>query len=175
MEEISDLLDSLENKLNLVVCGDFNLHFDNVNDYYVKKFIDVLEQHDLVNQVNIPTSKMNHIIDLVIHTKDKKITRNVEVEPECTISPTHKLITFEIDFEKSENTKKKIIFRNKKNFDAKQFIENCTEEITRMEKKCECRKSQQKEQSCVSCFTANSKKILATRYNEKCPEIEKKQ
>ena len=174
LEEISDLLDSLENKTNLVICGDFNLHLDNPNDNYVKKFIDVLEHHDLVNQVNLPTSKMNHIIDLVIHTKNKKITNNIEVEPECTISPTHKLITFEIDFKKSENTKKKIIFRNKKNFDSKQYIETCTEEITRMEKTCECgRRSQQEQQSCVSCFTAHSKKILSDRYNEKCPLIEK--
>ena len=75
LEEISDLLDSLENKTNLVICGDFNLHLDNPNDNYVKKFIDVLEHHDLVNQVNLPTSKMNHIIDLVIHTIDFLRTR----------------------------------------------------------------------------------------------------
>ena len=173
LEEINDLLESLENKTNLLICGDFNVHWDNPDDNFVKEFIDILELHNLVNQVNIPTSKMNHIIDLVIHSKNKKITSNIEVEPECTISLTHKLITFEIEFNKLENKRKKIIFRNKKNFDPKQFIETCTEEITRIEKTCECSRSQQEEQACVSCFTAQSKKILLTRYNEKCPIIEK--
>ena len=36
LEEMSDLLDSIENKTNLIICGDFNLHLDNLNDNYVK-------------------------------------------------------------------------------------------------------------------------------------------
>ena len=98
LEEFSDLLDSVEDKINIIICGDFNIHLDCPNDYYVKKFIDTLEYHDLENQVKMPTSKMNHIIDLIIQNKNKNITSNIEVEPECTISLTHNLITFEINF-----------------------------------------------------------------------------
>ena len=174
LEEISDLLDSIENKINLLICGDFNLHLDNLNDNYVNKFIEILELHGLENQVYTPTSKENHIIDLIIHNKDKKITKNIDVEPECTISPMHKLIFFEIDFKKSENIMKKIIFRNKKNFDAQLFLDTCVNETTRTEKICLCRKSSQlNRQTCVSCFTEHSKNILSTKYNEKCPIKEK--
>ena len=71
--------------------------------------------------------------------------------------------------------KKKITLRNKNNFDAKNFIDECTNEISKMNTNCECekRRNHQGEQTCVSCHTVNSKKIMLTKYNEKCPEIEK--
>ena len=118
---------------------------------------------------------MNHIIDLVIQNKDNNITSNIEVEPECTISLTHKLITFEINIKKPEIIRKNITFRNKTNFDAKSFIDTCLNEIARLNVNCECERgnNQPEEQYCVSCFTAQSENILSTRYNEKCPIIEK--
>ena len=175
IEEFSDLLESLDDTRNLVLCGDFNLHIDNQNDSYVKKFIDALENHDLINNVKSSTSIANHIIDLIIHNKKNGITENVEIEPECTISPIHKLITFDINMKKSENIKKRITYRNKKNFDAKNFIDECTNEISRMNSNCGCEKRQNRheQQLCVSCYTENSKKIMSAKYNEKCPEIEK--
>ena len=175
IEELSDLVESVEDIRNIVLCGDFNLHIDNQNDTYVKRFIDILENNDLINKVNSPTSIGGHIIDLVIHNKRGGITSNIEIEPECLISPSHKLITFEIDTKKTENMKKKITLRNKNNFDAKNFIDECTNEISKMNTNCECekRRNHQGEQTCVSCHTVNSKKIMLTKYNEKCPEIEK--
>ena len=116
LEEISDLLDSIDDTGNLILCGDFNIHIDNPNEYYVKKFIDLLENHDLKNNVNSSTSISNHIIDLIIHNQNKVITSNIEIEPECTISPVHKLITFQINIRIQENVRKKIIYRNKNNF-----------------------------------------------------------
>ena len=174
IEELSDLIETFEDTRNLVLCGDFNLHIDNQNDTYVKRFTDILENNDLINKVNSPTSIGNHIIDLVIHNKRGGIASNIEIEPECLISPTHKLITFEIDTKKTENIKKKIIYRNKDNFDAKNFIDECTNEISRMNMNCECEeRSHQREQICVSCHTEKSKKIMLTKYNERCPENEK--
>ena len=174
IEELSDLIETFEDTRNLVLCGDFNLHIDNQNDTYVKRFTDILENNDLINKVNSPTSIGNHIIDLVIHNKRGGIASNIEIEPECLISPTHKLITFEIDTKKTENIKKKIIYRNKDNFDAKNFIDECTNEISRMNMNCECEeRSHQREQICVTCHTEKSKKIMLTKYNERCPENEK--
>ena len=174
IEELSDLIETFEDTRNLVLCGDFNLHIDNQNDTYVKRFTDILENNDLINKVNSPTSIGNHIIDLVIQNERGGIASNIEIEPECLISPTHKLITFEIDTKKTENIKKKIIYRNKDNFDAKNFIDECTNEISRMNMNCECEeRSHQREQICVSCHTEKSKKIMLTKYNERCPENEK--
>ena len=174
IEELSDLIETFEDTRNIVLCGDFNLHIDNQNDTYVKRFTDILENNDLINKVNSPTSIGSHIIDLVIHNKRGGITSNIEIEPECLISPTHKLITFEIDTKKTENIKKKIIYRNKDNFDAKNFIDECTNEISRMNMNCECEeRSHQREQICVTCHTEKSKKIMLTKYNERCPENEK--
>ena len=174
IEELSDLIETFEDTRNIVLCGDFNLHIDNQNDTYVKRFTDILENNDLINKVNSPTSIGNHIIDLVIQNERGGIASNIEIEPECLISPTHKLITFEIDTKKTENIKKKIIYRNKDNFDAKNFIDECTNEISRMNMNCECEeRSHQREQICVTCHTEKSKKIMLTKYNERCPENEK--
>ena len=175
IEEMSDFLDTIDDTSDLVLCGDFNLHFDNPKDNYVNKFKDILDNHELINNVNAPTSKSNHIIDLIIHNKSKKITKKIEIEPECTISPVHKLITFEIDIKKSAAIRKKITYRNRKNFNAENFINECINDVSKMTIKCECKKSQEKqeEQRCVSCYTAISKKIMSNKYDEKCPEIEK--
>ena len=131
----------------------------------MKKFIYILENHDLENNVNSPTSISNHIIDLIIHNKDTRMTSGIEIEPECTISPVHKLITFEIDIKKSENNKKKIVYRNKENFNAKNFIDECTDNIKRANIICECenRQNNREIQICVSCFTTHSKEIMSTK------------
>ena len=79
---------------------------------YVGEFVELLEAHSLVNSVINPTTKSEHIIDLVIHYKDHKlIKKNVEVEADCTISPFNRLITYRVDVRRSDVLRKKIICR----------------------------------------------------------------
>ena len=123
IEEFGNYLDTINNLRTTLNCGDFNLWLDKVSECnYVGEFVELLEAHSLVNSVINPTTKSEHIIDLVIHHEDHKLKKkNVEVEPDCTISPFHRLITYRIDV-RSDVLRKKIICRDRTGFDAEKFI-----------------------------------------------------
>ena len=129
IDEFSNLLDTVAKNRNILICGDFNLHLDNISDYYVNEFIELLESHDLENIVDKPTSLQNHIIDLVIQNKENKMVHGVEIEPECVTSPMHKSVLFNINIQKINVQKKIITYRDKTNFDAELFIEKSVDDI----------------------------------------------
>ena len=99
----------------------------------------------------------------------------MEIEPECSISPMHKLIYFELDARKANAKQKEITYRTKTNFDAKEFIEKSLSEIREMEPLCNCDKTHTltEGQTCVNCTIERSKTILTVNYNNRCPEITK--
>ena len=176
LDEFGGFLDTvLIDSRNILICGDFNLHVDNKADNYVKEFLEILESHNLENCVDDPTTLSNHLIDLVIQNKDSNIVSGLEVEPDCTISPVHKLISFNVNIWRSTVVKKTITYRNKNNFDAETYIDESIKKIDENRRKCKCisENRQIDEETCVSCYTASRKNILAMNYNDICPEINK--
>ena len=91
-----------------MICGDFNIHLDEMENSYVKEFTELMECHDLENIVRVPTSLSNHIIDLVIQNKNNRIINDIEIEPECDISPVHKLVSFSINVWNTKVMKKEL-------------------------------------------------------------------
>ena len=85
IEEFDNYLDTIEDLKRTFICGDFNLWMDSANNKYTCEFNEILDQHDLINSVNKPTTNSEHIIDLVIHHKEEKMVKDVEVEPDCKI------------------------------------------------------------------------------------------
>ena len=118
---------------------------------------------------------MNHTIDLVIQNKINSIVNEINVEPECVISPSHKLISFSINTWKSETIRKTITYRVKTNFDSEKFIEDSIKEIRERNLSCECNldNNQSNERTFVNCFTTFSNEILKTNYDNRCPEVTK--
>ena len=175
LDEFSGFLDSLNDLKNIILCGDFNLHFENSNDRYVCEFAEMLESHNLENCVNDPTSQSNHIIDLIIQNKDAKIIKQLDVEPDCSISPVHKMVNFNINIWNSTKKTKTITYRNKTNFEAERFIVKCSTEIRAADLKCDCYFSGRSatDQVCVNCFTRSNKTILTDNYNDNCPKATK--
>ena len=97
IEEFGNYLDTINNLRTTFIC-DFNLWLDKVSECnYVGEFVELLEAHSIVTSVINPTTKSEHIIDLVIHHKDHKLIKNVEVEPVCIILPFHRLMTYRVD------------------------------------------------------------------------------
>ena len=139
------------------------------------KFVEILEAHSLVKSVMNPTTKSEPIIDLVMHHKDHKLIKNVEVEPDWTISPFHRLITCCGDVRRSDVLRKKIICRDKTGFDAEKFTEDSTEKIRREDVRCECTPNilSGSHNPCVNCYVRKSKEVFSVNYSEKCPIVEK--
>ena len=50
----------------LVICGDFNLHLDDLLDNYSKKLMDLQETFSLSQHVSRPTHQSGHTLDLII-------------------------------------------------------------------------------------------------------------
>ena len=52
------------------ICGDFNIWMDNTSDNRVSEFIEIINSHNLENEVQESTSRFGHIQDLIICGKD---------------------------------------------------------------------------------------------------------
>ncbi|XP_027132029.1 apical junction molecule-like [Larimichthys crocea] len=71
LKEFQSLLDHYRNYNNVIVAGDFNIWVD-TPEFIPSRFLEFLENNNLVQQVNEPTHKKNHILDLVM-------SRNVDI------------------------------------------------------------------------------------------------
>ena len=101
--------------------------------------------------------------------------KNVEVEPDWTISPLHRLISYCVDVRRSDVLRKKIIYRDKTGFDTEKFIEDSTVKIRSGDVRCECTPNilSGSHNPCVNCYIRKSKEVFSVNYSEKCPIVEK--
>ena len=74
---LSEFTDHLSNyassTVDVSILGDFNLHYDNSSDSYVKRTNSVLSDFGFSQLVDRPTHKLNHILDWVVVCKDKTL------------------------------------------------------------------------------------------------------
>lgn len=178
-EEFTNYLDLCNDELmKIFICGDFNLWMDDSNNSSVNNFKEVIDSHNLENRVLEPTSRSNHILDLIICDKDLGLISGIEIEPDFTLSYYHKLILFDLCIKKSGEISNKIIFRDKKNLDPCELIEKCM--LTMSEKNaevCKCYSEggahSEENRKCVNCFTQMYREVFTEKYNEMCPVIGK--
>ena len=168
-EEFSTLLEMVNDVTKTVICGDFNVWMDNINDRDAKELMEILDMYSLTNSVLEPTSVGGHTIDLVIHCCDSNIISNTEVEPDFGICKTHKLVKFNVNINKSKVLRKWITYRDKKQFDAANFIDESTIEMSDMGRRCEHNQNER----CASCYSKNFNEIFSKKYDSKCPIISK--
>ena len=61
----------------VVVSGDFNIHFDVADDYNTRKLLDLRESAVLVQHIKEPTHRGGHTLDLLITSKLQDCVSNV--------------------------------------------------------------------------------------------------
>ncbi len=99
---------------NIMLMGDFNIHFDNIASTQYNDFKLVLDSADLVQFVNFPTHNKGHILDLVWCSGVMPYNFTSTVSP---ISD-HKPIFFNISlFLARVKPQRSVSFRNIKNID----------------------------------------------------------
>ena len=96
---------------NFLIIGDINLHFDNPNETYCKRMIDLLEIRNLTQLILEPTHKAGHTLDWLI-TRNEKHDSIMKIRVKDLCISDHFLITFTIDFKKPKRPKKEIMSRN---------------------------------------------------------------
>ena len=90
---------------NVLILGDFNFHVDCPSEFYVKKFLELLNIRCLSQWINEPTHIAGHTLDLVI---SKNVSFNSDFHVSETGFSDHFLISFSISFERMKKPQRKI-------------------------------------------------------------------
>ena len=107
-----------------LLCGDINIHLDEDNAQ-TRAFNDTIASYGLYQLVTESTHKDGHLLDIVV-ASHKVVTNNIisinnqsqKDFPACDHFPLH----YELEYHTNSNdSKKKIMFRNLKNIDADIF------------------------------------------------------
>ena len=177
VNEFFEYLDNLDcDTKQVFICGDFNLWIDDENDRHAREFMDSMDSRQFSNKVNEVTSRSGHMLDLIFCDGDRDVLRNLVVEPDFSVSPYHKLITYNIFIQRVIKTKKTISFRDKRYFDGNIFLNRVLDEIA-VEVLDTCDHMNDVDDipkgECLECMVSVYKHVLESEYNTMCPVIQK--
>ena len=173
-EEFEEFLESIDMmRRKAVICGDFNFWLDDVSNSNTINFNDMLTNNQLLNNTNRTTTSTGHMLDLIICDSLNKIVTDVVVEERCRFSSIHKLISFRIPIS-IDKMRKKITFRNKSDFNARDYITDISTKIDAL-LLTQCIHSDRNatKSDCVDCLMNLYNLINKNEYETRCPEVEK--
>ena len=172
IEEFSNFPETTENLNHVCICGDFNIWLEDEDNAFVKEFKELIETHNISNGVLTPTSRSEHILDLIL--SQNNVVSNIEVEPEFTFSYFHRLVTFEINITRDNDLHKKIMFRRKEELNPERLIRDGISKML-IDGICDCNDNYtiSCKVKCVNCYTTAYRNAFNAKYNEMCPLVEK--
>ena len=180
IEKVNTFLDEFESLLeqldmishNIFFMGDFNFWMNIPHDRYACLFKELLNNHQLVNHVWPVTSRTNHTLDLIITDESNNLISGISVEERNTISPVHKLITFQILVPKSRITKR-ISFRNNSEFSPSEFLVETVDRFGNNAQDSCPHEVQLCVSDCADCLTETYNSVFKENYENCCPIREK--
>lgn len=96
LDEFAQLVESVViTDTHILICGDFNLHVDDIKDTDAVRFLNILESFNLCQRVTGPTHKRGHTLDLLITRSDETLVNNTRVLPD--VYSDHHLITCKLE------------------------------------------------------------------------------
>ncbi|KAK6189788.1 hypothetical protein SNE40_001781 [Patella caerulea] len=106
----------LASMTNIIICGDFNIQYDDTNNPDVNIYADTCEALGLTQHTELPTHKAGHILDHILTEAQSTIkVQNCEtgafISDHCSVSIT-------LEAEKDNMRRKTITNRNYKKLDA---------------------------------------------------------
>ena len=109
-EEFESYMETLINKSGIpFVCGDFNLHLEEKDNVYAKKFVQLYENKGFIQHVQVPTHKAGGVLDLVLSSNaisDKIIpVQNTKVDTNTGTTSDHFLVRFQLPVLLNANNK----------------------------------------------------------------------
>ena len=117
--EFADMLEKVSIEPGkLLITGDFNIHWDNVNSAETKDISDLLSSYNLQQHVSESTHRDGHILDWVISRQDDNFVGACEVD---SMLSDHCAIHFNLLCSKPHPPRKTVTFRNIKGIDTDSF------------------------------------------------------
>ncbi|XP_078000678.1 uncharacterized protein LOC144453296 [Glandiceps talaboti] len=75
LQELENYLDKiLDSSEPVIICGDLNIHVNNVNDHSANKFNDICQSRNLTQHVSVPTHTSGNTLDLIITRDDNRLS-----------------------------------------------------------------------------------------------------
>ena len=123
LKEFNDLIEFLHfSYKDIIICGDFNIHCNDVLNSDVIRFYQILNAFSLKQYVNVSTHEKGNIIDLVICNPDILQISDLSVCSD-TLSD-HSVIYFNINYNVNHNMPKVVMSRNLKSINESDFKED---------------------------------------------------
>ena len=172
-QEFDILLESLDLiTYKTFICGDFNFWMEDRSLYNVKKMNDLLDAHGLRNNIKDATANTGHALDMIIDDNNHNKIGNIRIDKECVLSPVHMIINFDLKYTRLRY-KKKILYRDKKDFSPESFIEEIIGTITnRLNEQCQ-HNSNRIKSDCIDCKVEVMSAETEREYDSRCPWREK--
>ena len=172
-EEFQEVMNTLVGEQRKVyICGDFNHWVEDSTDNDAVQFLDLMDCMNFTNDVNVPTARSGHTLDLVFSDKDLCNTRNLQVDADDR--PFHKLITFELNLMINKKIKKTITFRNKANLQPDLLISVASSTLdSRRLESCVCNQERDRKADCCNCLADIYNQTLKSSYESMCPMRDK--
>ena len=135
--EFNDLVCSLRQRGHpFVITGDLNIHVDIPTDLFTVLIQSILDQHELVQHVTVPTHNNGHTLDLIITTKEHSFLVDLEVIDK-SISD-HFLLRADIDTLKLKKLQHTVQSRDIKRLDKAAFLSDAASSLSSSTISAEC-------------------------------------
>ena len=83
LDEFAQLVESVViTDTRILICSDFNLHVDDINDPDAARFLNILDSFNPSQHVTGLTHKHDHTLDLLITRSDETLVNNTRVLPD---------------------------------------------------------------------------------------------
>ena len=152
-DEFASMLDTISStKEPVLVCGDFNIHWQNTHDINTRKLADLLIQHDLIQHVKSPTHISGNTIDLIMTRASDKITSFADVS---RLVSDHLLVSTTLDLTKDPIAPVPPAFRKTKDINLDSFK-------LEIQSKLQCTQDNETLDSLVEHFNSSVKAVLDT-------------
>ena len=125
--EFNDFLETLTSQDNLCICGDFNVHFEDVCDPAALKLKKLLTEHGLTQLITGPTHIKGHTLDLIITRDAHQELFKHSIFDLCLSD--HFIISLSLPYCKPKSNKMVTNSRNIKSIDLNEFKSNISKDL----------------------------------------------
>ena len=115
---------------HLLICGDFNIHVDNLHNADARTLYDLLESAGLQQVISEPTHTRGHTLDLLIVRESDDSIKDVTILP--TMPSDHAAITFTVALPRPPVAKKQIRIRSLRDIDYEKFNDDIISSFERV-------------------------------------------
>ena len=113
--EFNDFLETLTPEEKICICGDFNIHFEQMNDSAAQQFKQILQEHSLKQLITGPTHQEGHTLDLIITRDTQSDLYAISISDLCLSD--HYVLSMSFLYCKPKQSKIEVISRNIKSID----------------------------------------------------------